>query len=351
MGKYVYELLRNGRQHPELQWHLFGDDTRHGMMTPPGANAQVEVFDFPGDRFGGWEQVGVPLRLRRRRPHVLHATEGALAVWQPVPTVVTVHDTLAWEERPDTLIARAYWDHVVPAGLRKCAQVVTISESSRSDILKRWPWLEPKLTVIPHGIDEEFFQPEDNVLPNTLARQIAASPYLVYLGGPMQRKRPDWAIEVLAACRQPDLKLVMCGFGSAARKNGLEALSPELRGRVLFAEFLQDAELRALYRGAQAVLYPTLYEGFGFPALEAQAAGTPVLFSPLGSLKELVGPLAMLVPPRDRDAWVAALDETARLGETRIVRASAALEWARSFRWQKSFDKHLAVYKRAGAQQ
>jgi alpha-1,3-rhamnosyl/mannosyltransferase len=345
----VFELLRHGQRHPEVQWRLFGDDTRYGMVTPPGVNAQADVFPFRGDRFHAWEQVGVPLRLQRHRTDVLHATEGALAFWQPVPTVVTVHDTLAWEERPDTLGARTYWDRVVPAGLKKCAEVVTISESSRNDILKRWPWLEPKLTVIPHGIDEEYFQPENSTVPEKLARQIGSAPYLVYLGGPMARKRPDWAIEVLAVCRQPGLKLVMCGFGNAARKTAQAALPPALQERVLFAEFLQDPELRALYRGAQAVLYPTLYEGFGFPALEAQAAGTPVLFSALGSLKELAGPLALILPPHDREAWVAAVDDTARLGERRAERAHAALEWAGRFRWQESFNKHLAVYRRAGA--
>jgi alpha-1,3-rhamnosyl/mannosyltransferase len=345
MGKYVYELLRHGQRHPELQWRLFGDDIRYGMVTPPGANAQAEVFTFRGDRFRAWEQVGVPLRLRRRRAHVLHATEGALALWQPVPTVVTVHDTLAWEERPDTLGARTYWDRLVPAGLKKCAHVITISESSRNDILARWPWLEPKLTVIPHGIDEEYFQPEDSAIPDSLARRIGLAPYLVYLGGPMQRKRPEWAIEVLSACRQQNLKLVMCGFGASARKTAEAALPHELKERVVFAEFLQDAELRALYRDAQAVLYPTLYEGFGFPALEAQAAGTPVLFSPLGSLKELIGPLSFVLAPDDRDAWVAAISKTAEMKEERRTLAVAAMKWVRKFSWERSFAAHYQIYK------
>jgi alpha-1,3-rhamnosyl/mannosyltransferase len=203
--------------------------------------------------------------------------------------------------------------------------------------------------VIPHGIDEEYFQAEDSTIPGSLAREIGNAPYLVYLGGPMQRKRPDWAIEVLEASSQPDLKLVMCGFGSAARKTAQAALAPQLQARVIFAEFLQDAELRALYRRAQAVLYPTLYEGFGFPALEAQAAGTPILFSALGSLTELIGPLAIVVPPYDRQAWVAAVAETARMGEARAERARAAAQWVRRFVWQESFDKHMAVYRRVGA--
>lgn len=349
MGKYAFELLSHSKQHPGMHWRLFGDDPRFGMVTPAGANLESEIFTFRGDRFRAWEQVGLPLRLRQREIDVLHATEGALPLWQPKPTVVTLHDTLAWEERPDTLGARTYWDRLVPAALKKCAAVITISECSRNDILARWPWLEPKLTVIPHGIDKEYFMDEQGSLPPALAQKLAGAPYAVYLGGPMKRKRADWAIEVVAASRHADLKLVMCGFGKAARTIAEAELSPHLRDRVIFAEFLSDVELRALYRGARAVLYPTLYEGFGFPAVEAQAAGVPVLFSPLGSLKELIGPLAMVVPPYDRDAWVAALDDCVSMGERRGELARAAAQWVRRFAWAESFDRHLAVYRQASA--
>jgi glycosyltransferase involved in cell wall biosynthesis len=353
MGKYVFELLRQSQQRADVHWHMFGHDSRFGMMKPDGPNITTDIFSFRGDRFQTWEQFGLPLRIRGLDLDLLHATEGALPLWQPKPTVVTVHDTLAWEERPDTLQARTYWDHVVPAALRKCAAVVTISECSRTDILKRWPWLEPKLTVIPHGIDQEYFLPADNTpLPTALLQQLGGAPYAVYLGGAMKRKRADWAIEVIAASRQPELKLVMCGFGAAARDEATASLAPELRGRVLFAEFLSDPELRTLYRGARAVLYPTLYEGFGFPAVEAQAAGVPVIFSALGSLSELVGPLSFVVPPHDLQAWVAALDEAAMDGERRAEQIRAASVWARKFAWSESFDKHLAVYqgvKRAAA--
>jgi glycosyltransferase involved in cell wall biosynthesis len=349
MGKYVYELLSHSQHHPEVRWHLFGDDLRYGMVTPPAANLTIDIFPFRGDRFRAWEQLGLPLRLRGMDLNLLHCTEGTLSLWQPKPTVVTLHDTLAFEERADALGARAYFDRLLPAALKACAHVITISESSRIDILARWPWLESKLTVIPHGIDEAYFRPDDAKLPESLEHRINGAAYAVYLGGPMKRKRADWAIEVLGASPRKDLKLVMCGFGSAARKEAAEAVPQELRTRVLFAEFLSDAELRALYRGASAVLYPTLYEGFGFPALEAQAAGVPCIFSALGSLKELIGPLAMIVPAHDRDAWVAALDEACTMGEAHLERARAAAKWVRQFRWSESFAKHYAVYQSVGA--
>lgn len=351
MGKYVFELLRQSEQRAEMQWRVLGDDLRYGMTVPPSARIVSDIFPFRGDRFAAWEQLGVPLRTRKLDIDLLHATEGALAWWQPKPTVVTLHDTLAWEERGDTLGARTYWDHLMPAALKKCAAVITISERSRTDILQRWPWLEPKLTVIPHGIDAAYFSDDETALPAALEQQLAGAPYALYLGGPMQRKRAAWAIEVLAACRRPDLKLVMCGFGAAARREASAALAPQLQGRVLFAEFVSDAELRALYRGARAVLYPTLYEGFGFPAIEAQAAGVPVIFSALGSLTELIGPLSVVVPPYDLQAWVAALDQ-ACAGVNQAQRAQQvheAARWVRKFAWSESFDRHLAVYRRVSA--
>lgn len=348
MGKYVMELLRHSSD--GIDWHLFADDPRYPLLRPEGPRFTPDVFEFRGDRLRLWEQLGLPQRARRLPLTLLHCTEGALPLWQPLPTVVTLHDTLAFEERPDTAGERLYWDHLVPAALKRAAHVITISESSKRDILARWPDLAPKLTVIPHGIEAAYFEPPTSGLPVALTSTLADARYAVYLGGPMKRKRFDWALRTLAA--QPDgtLKLVACGFGADAREAARKALPHELQGRVIFAEFLADAELLALYRGAVAVLYPTLYEGFGFPAVEAQAAGTPVIFSPLGSLAELVGPLATLVPAEDLAAWSAALHEAATLSpQARAAKAAQASAWAQGFRWSASWHRHLEVYRRVAA--
>lgn len=344
MGKYVYELMRNSSE--EMHWHLFADDPRHPLLHPPGPRFTPDIFEFRGDRFRLWEQVGLPQRARGLDLSLLHCTEGALPLWQPLPTIVTLHDTLAFEERPDTAGERLYWDHVVPAALRRAAHVITISESSRRDILKRWPELEPRLTVIYHGIEEAYFAPPSVALPAKLQHGLGGSAYAVYLGGPMKRKRFDWALQVLAAQPDRQLKLVACGFGASAREAARAALPRELQERVLFAEFLSDAELQAVYAGARAVLYPTLYEGFGFPAIEAQAAGVPVIFSPLGSLAELVGPLATVVPAEDLAAWAAALQQATMMPpEVRSARATEARTWAQGFQWAESWRRHLDVYR------
>jgi alpha-1,3-rhamnosyl/mannosyltransferase len=345
MGRYLFELLRQSNNNENIEWCLLGDDLRQPMTVPPDAHTQVDVFEFKGDRFHLWEQIGLPLRIIKHKVDVLHCTESTLPLWQPKPTVVTVHDTLMWDEPLEGKIANFYFHRLLPAAMKKCAAVITISESSKNDILNKWPWLEAKLTVIPHGIASEYFDEDMPALPSALQSSIGDAPYVVYLGGPIERKRFAWALDVFAHCKTRPLKLVACGFGAEARREAMQNLPTELRDDVYFADFLSDADLLALYKNAQAVFYPTLYEGFGFPAIEAQAAGAPVLFSALGSLAELIGPLAMVLPPFDLDAWVQALDTALTMGDERHEKARAAREWAKKFSWAESAEKHFAVYR------
>jgi alpha-1,3-rhamnosyl/mannosyltransferase len=345
IGRYVHEVVQQAQVLVDADWTLYGDNPGRPMRVPQGARIQGQVFAFRGDRLHLWEQMGLPLRAQRDQLHLLHCTEGTLPWWQPVPTVVTLHDTMAWLDEPSSAVERAYWRHVQPAALHKAAAIITISKSSQRDILARWPTLADRLTVIYHGISEDCFLEDGHGPPDALARAVDRARYLVYLGGPMERKRFGWALRVLEECPERDLHLIACGFGEKDRVRATTLLPNHLAGRVHFAPFLEDSELRKLYRGAEAVLYPTLYEGFGFPVVEAHAAGVPCLFSPGGSLAELVGPLAFVAPSEDLAAWVRNLQQVLSLGERRRELAAAGRSWARQFSWRHSSEAHLDVFR------
>lgn len=348
MGKYLLEMCSQAQPEDRVVWTLFAQDSSRPVHLPRDQQVQPDVFDFPGDRFSLWEQMGLPHRAGRHHLDVLHWAENTMAWWQPCPAVVTIHDTIPWQTEAETRWQHWYWHRLMPAAFRRCAAIITISESSRRDILARWPDLDTKLTVIPHGIEAAYFEKSTRTLPTTLKAALGGARFAVYLGGPMKRKRFEWALQVLAAQPDATLKLVACGFGADAREAARRALPLELQGRVVFAEFLSDPELLALYRESVAVLYPTLYEGFGFPAVEAQAAGTPVIHSPLGSLAELVGPLTKLVPAEDAAAWAAALHEASTMPPyVRADKAAQARDWAQRFRWDESYRRHLQVYREA----
>lgn len=343
-GRYVQELLRNTSAEDDLRWTAYAQNPSKPFRVPVGLLGKADVFDFPGDRLYLWEQVGLPRRLAHSGVELLHCAENTVPLWQPVPTIVTIHDTVLWEEERPTRMDHFYLHQVQGAALKSCSAVITISESSRRDIAGRWPFLADRLTVIPHGIADEFFDNSSVPLPLSLQQDLQGSPYLLFLGGAQPRKRFKWALDLLAHSERDDLHLIACGFGAGTAP--ADQIPAELRHRVHFAPFVEDEELVTLYRNAAAAVYPTLYEGFGFPAVEAQAAGTPILLSPVSSLVDLVGPLTWAVDPHDFSAWQNALREVLSMpAAARAELATRAIEWARQFAWRQSAEKHFSLYR------
>jgi glycosyltransferase involved in cell wall biosynthesis len=345
MGKALLNLLRLGRNNRDVEFLLFGDEPNHPMHAPSDCFQDSRVWEVKGNRFRAWEQIGLPRMASRTGCDILHCFGTWCCYWQPVPTVVTVHDVMPWREEPPNFYRRK----LLPAAYRKAQSVITISQSSYNDICSLWPDLASKTTVIPWGIGEEYLSMQQAKPDEFLRQHEVCDPYLLYFGGEPPRKRLSWAVEVWRRLDEPNLKLVLCGLANPQLFKPAEA---KFRENIICLPFVPEKSMPSLIAQAKAVLYPTLYEGFGFPALEAQAAGTPVLMSAVGSLKELAGPGAKLLPTDDLDAWVHACREI--LSEERSC-SPEARQWAGLFNWDSVFQKTVNVYKsvfetnRAGA--
>jgi glycosyltransferase involved in cell wall biosynthesis len=347
MGRYVREVVRRGSAIDGVQWLLLAGRPDLPFHLPECAGVRQEIFRCRGDRIHAWDQLALPWRVARRRVDVLHCPATAAPWWQPVPTVVTVHDTLGWlPEDPDR---GKYSDYILPAAYKKCAAVITISKSSCRDIVNKWPALKPKIHVIPHGVDDAFLNAAPSGLSDLLRGMGVSPPYLLYVGGELPRKRAQWAVEVLTAVADSRLSLVFCGLKPESQDRVRAAVRPDVRPRLVFTSFIPDADMVRLYQNAVALLYPTLYEGFGFPALEAQAVGTPALFSALGSLAELQGPGAIILPSHDLNAWVEVCRKLIAERAEKPRPREDARRWARQFSWQVSASRHLDVYRKAKA--
>lgn len=348
MGKYLLDMMSAASAVHDVEWVAFSDRPDLPFHRPACASCGVSLFDVRGYRFRTWEQYALPRRARTAGVDVLHATATTAPWWQPVPTVVTIHDTVPWtgESGGDP---SWYLERVLPRAYRKCAAIITISENSRRDIVSLWPDVASKIHVIPHGVDPRYFAEVRESVPQEAASLGVRPPYFLYIGGTIPRKRLDWAVQVINRVANRHVQLVIIGVGQDERDGVIERIDPTLRSRVRVLPYMSEDAMPALYRNAIAVLYPTLYEGFGLPVVEAQAMGTPVLFSSVGSLAELEGPGAVVLPTHELNAWVFRCEELLRERSVQLTPNERAREWAKRFSWVVSAARHLEVYEFASS--
>jgi len=343
MGKSLHEFITRTSNSGSIEWHLFGDRPDRPMHVP-NESCTVSVFETRGYRFAAWEQYSLPRAAASLGVDVLHAPATTAPWWQPVPTVVTVHDTIPWQSQDDPHWRPGlYRDRVLPAAYHRAAAVITVSNTSRRDILARWPALKPRLHVISPGVDERYLDAGPDRRPIVLGDRVISEPYLLYLGGADPRKRLMWALQAWWM-GGAGASMVVCGLEASAHAQVRSAVPHHLHDRLILAPFVSEEDMPRLYMRATAVLYPSLYEGFGMPVIEAQAVGTRVLFSDVGSLSELKGPGAIVLPVDDLQAWVRTIDlimqsRASHHGPDRIARA-----WARQYSWDAYTDRTLAVY-------
>ena len=300
----------------------------------------------PGLVADGIEEIVLPARsqiarMAYRLPKALRRLGPALAHFNYVvppayrgPAVVTVHD-LSFEPHPSLMSTRDrfLFRTLVPRSARRADRVLTVSEHTKRDLVEHYAITENKIVVTPNGVDP-IFQPNGGAPER--------SPYALFVGGIQPRKDPLSAIEALGLLNG-DLELVLVGaekrggdeVRSAIRRLGLEQ-------RVELTGHLERAELAALYRGAACLVFPSHYEGFGLPVLEAMASGTPVVATATGAVPEVAGDAAVLVEPGDHAALAAGI-ERALADRDRLV--AAGLERARQFSWAETARLTLAAYR------
>jgi len=263
--------------------------------------------------------VWVPPVLRRLRPALVHF-QHVLPPFTRVPGIVTVHD-LSFVRDP-ALMGRAdrlLFTTLVPRSVRRARRVLTVSERTRRDLEELYGVPREKIVVTPNGVDSRF-------APNGGPRD-----YLLFVGAVQARKDPLAALE---AAREAGLRLVVAGpEKDAALARALRAGGAEVRG------YVGDDELARLYRGAAALVFPSRFEGFGLPVLEAMASGTPVVATSDDAVREVAGDAAVYAARDELGAAVrTALAERERL-------AAAGLERARAFTWEAAARRTLAVYE------
>ena len=343
-GKSLSELVRRTAASGAIRWRLLADRPDRPLRAPAVEGVDVAIVESHLPRLHAWEQWSLPRRAQQLGVDLLHAQAGSLAWWQPVPSIVTIPDTTRWQHRDPPWPEKVYRDRVLPAAYHRASAIITVSNASRRDILARWPALKPSLHVISPGVDERYLEAQPDRRPIEIGGQLVPEPYLLYVGGMDPRKRLAWAIETWRGGQARGISLVVCGVDAGAHAEVRRLVPRDAQDRLFLAPAIAEDDMPRLYLRAAAVLYPTIGSAFGLPVIEAQAVGTPVLFSETGSLVELKGPGAVVLPIDDLAAWVRAADlivqsRPSSPGPDRIARA-----WAGQYSWDASVKRTLAVY-------
>jgi len=297
---------------------------------------------------------GLPLATGRDRADLLHVNYVAPPLGT-CPHVVTVHD-ISFDLYPRFFSPRDRWmlRTLVPFTMRRAARVITVSQHARQEIVARYR-LPAERVAVPYEAAGAQFRPitDPAALAAARARYGLGERYLLALGNLQPRKNLARLVDAYADLRRAGqlagVQLVLAGQAQW-RESELYAKVRQsgLVEEVRFPGYVEDADLPALYSGALAFVYPSLYEGFGLPPLEAMACGTPVICSNAASLPEVVGDAALTVDPTDTSALAAALAQVVAHPGLRADLAEKGLRRAGQFTWQKCAEETLAVYRAAG---
>ena len=304
-----------------------------------------------------FEQVALPAAAAQCKVDVVHNPYFAAPVVPRVPTIVTVHD-LVPIVRPEyrRTAAQRLYTHLVCRGLKAASRIITDSDASAQDLRKLLGVSDERIRVIPLGVDDRFrpleSASEQEWAYSILARYRIERPYLLYVGGLDQRKNVDGLVRAFSRLKRergiPHV-LVIVGRVRAGDplfydpRADLERLGIE--DLVYLLGPVEDDEVRALHTQSDAFVFPSAYEGFGLPPLEAMACGEPVVCSSASSLPEVVGEAGILFDPTNDDELVDALWRIVSDADLRRDLGTRGHERAMQFTWERTVRATLAVWE------
>jgi glycosyltransferase involved in cell wall biosynthesis len=360
-GHYILQLAGQLSIRPDIDLVLVcraGDRARWSTLVPDGDLLAAAPAARPLRL--AWEQLRLGPLLRASGASVHHGPHYTMPRRPPIPSVVTVHDLSffdapQWHERSKVALFR----RAITRAAREAAVVVCPSETTARS-LRRWCRVDAELVVAPHGVDSGRFRPEEPAPGADTARLslvderlVTGRPLLVFVGTLEPRKDVPTLVRAFSAVASlhPEALLVLAGGrGWGADDVDAAVIASGFGARIVQTGYVDDDTIPALLRSAAAVVYPSLYEGFGLPALEALACGATLVTTSGTAMEEVAGESALLVPPGDSSVLAEVLDGIlSGSGDDRAGsrRRSLGFDIVERHTWKRSADVHVGAYRTA----
>ncbi len=354
IGTYIRNLVRALAEIATVDFQaryvlLVRADDREQLADLP-ANFELAVESAPV--YSARELVTLSWQLWRQRLDLYHATHYVLPAAAPSRVVVTIHDIihLLYPEFLPNRLAFFYARRMIHRSLTRGDRIIAVSQNTRADLMQTFGVDGRKIEVIYNGVEDVFRRrlPEEEI-ERWLRSLGLTRPYLLFVGNPKPHKNLDTVVQAYAKARQLapfDAPLICVGNRSGSEfKIRQRAEHLGIGDQVRLLGHVAQEALPAIYQGAALFLYPTLYEGFGLPVVEAMASGIAVITSNTSALKEIAQSYALLVDPLDIPAMAKAIAQCMAEPEHRAALASLGQRRAQDFRWEKTARQTLGVYR------
>lgn len=351
-GNYSRTLIKQLTDfHPEAAYFLYSSEVTRNEETRFFLNSAMVNVQTPRHRPAFlWRFYGLQRHLRRHRIQLFHGLDGRLPLRLPrrLPGVVTVHD-MAFRRYPEfySPLERRLWDFQLSRACRRADRIVAISEHTKQDVIEFYGINPGDIRVVYQSVNERYMvEKAPKALRRAVKRYELPEQYLLYVGAVSLRKNLLAAVQALALL-PPDERLpfVIIGQGDGYRREVLEyARRHQLEDLLLFRQPDFD-DMPAVYQKAVAFVYPSLYEGFGIPVLEALFSRIPVITSDRSSLPEAGGDAALLIDPTDPEALAAAIRRVLQDEELREQMIERGFRHAQKFRGEGLAGQMFDLYR------
>lgn len=356
IGRYVYHLaaaLADAAPDDTLVLVLNRDqDNRRYDLAALWERPNVEIAWTDARPVSPREQAEIPWLARRLRLDLLHSPYYVKPYALPVPSVTTVYDITPalYPQYLPSSRARVAYELSARLAVETSAALLTLSAAARRDMIARFDARPDRIHVTLPAVDGRFRPCSEADIAATRQRLGLPDSYILYLGINKPHKNLVRLVEAFGSIARalPDVSIVLAGRRDPRYPEAMhQAMAMRLARRVVLVDDVPEADLPALYSGAALFVFPSLYEGFGFPVLEAMACGVPVVTTNTSSLPEVAGDAALLVPPDDTRLLAQSMSVVLQDGRLWNRLRAASLARAREFSWAKTAADTLAVYRHA----
>ena len=344
IGHYGYEIIKKLEKNKEFDFTFFLQNSiqidSKAIYRKNYPSSMYRILD---------EQIGM-IRQYKSFDLIHFIDYGAPIVPIRTPFIITIHD-LTYYKQPNafTLGSRMIKKAISPISIKHASRIIADSENTKRDIVEFFPKMEKKVKVIYPGTSMFGEIKDTNIIEEVKEKYRIVGKYILYMGTLEPRKNLIRLIEAyhtLVNEEKIEEKLVLAGKkGWMYNDIFAKVIELNLQERVLFTDYISEEDKPALYSGAKVFVYPSLYEGFGLPPLEAMSCGTAVVVSNRSSLPEVVGDAGIYVNPYDVDSIAQGIYSALANKGLRQDLAGRGIEQAKLFSWEKTVDQIIEVYK------